>query len=101
MEQANLGGSQGRGCAFTGVGACLLAATGYFLFFPWFSPWRIPVDFHVLGLFSLLPLGMGVFGLIKKPLDKVPATRIAIQTVIALVIFLLLADSYLVVLVTH
>jgi 1,4-dihydroxy-2-naphthoate octaprenyltransferase len=107
MEADRLGGKRtwvarkGRGFGFTGVGACLLAATGYFFIFPWLSPWQIPIDFYIMGLLSLLPLGVGMFGLIKKPLDQEPATRIAIQTVISLAIFSILADSYLIFLVTR
>jgi 1,4-dihydroxy-2-naphthoate octaprenyltransferase len=93
--------SKGRSFGFIAVGACLLAATGYFFIFPWLSPWQIPINFHILGLLSLLPLAAGVLGLIKKPIDRKPATKIAIQTIISLVIFSVLADSYLVFLVTH
>jgi hypothetical protein len=40
-------------------------------------------------------------GLIKKPLHREPATRIAVWTVIALAVFSILADGYLVTLVTR
>ena len=107
MEADRLGGKRtwvvrkGRRFGFTGVGACLLAATGYFFIFPWLSPWQIPIDFYILGLLSLLPLGVGMFGLIKQPLDQESGTRIAIQTVISLVIFSILADCYLFFLVSR
>lgn len=93
--------SKGRRFGFNVVGACMLAATGYFFIFPRYSPWQIPINFHILGLLSLLPLAAGVLGLIKKPINREPATRIAIQTVISLVIFSILADGYLISLVTR
>jgi 1,4-dihydroxy-2-naphthoate octaprenyltransferase len=87
---------KGRGFGFTVVGACLLAATGYFFLFPWLSPWQVPLDLRVLGLLSLLPLSVGMVGLIKRPLRREPATRVAVWTVIALAVFSILADGYLV-----
>jgi 1,4-dihydroxy-2-naphthoate octaprenyltransferase len=107
VEADRLGGKRtwlarkGRGFGFTVVAACLLAATGYFFIFPRLSPWQVPLDFHILGLLSLLPLSAGMVGLIKKPLQREPATRIAIWTVIALAVFSILADGYLVTLVTR
>ncbi len=92
---------KGRGFGFTVMGACLLAATGYFFIFPWLSPWQIPVDFHILGLLSLLPLSAGMVGLIKKPLHREPATQVAVWTVLTLAFFSILADGYLVTLVTR
>jgi 1,4-dihydroxy-2-naphthoate octaprenyltransferase len=92
---------KGRGFGFTLVGVCLLAATVYFFTFPWLSAWQVPLDLHVLGLLSLLPLSVGLFGLIKKPLRREPAVRIAIWTILTLAIFSILADGYLVYLVTR
>ena len=90
---------KGRGVGFTLVGTCLLAATGYFFIFPLLSIGQVPLDFHILGLLSLLPLSVGMFGLIRKPLQREPATRIAIWTVLLLAVFSILADGYLVTLV--
>jgi hypothetical protein len=39
--------------------------------------------------------------LIKKPLQREPATRIAIRTVLTLAIFSILTDGYLIFLVTQ
>jgi 1,4-dihydroxy-2-naphthoate octaprenyltransferase len=90
---------QGRGFGFTLVGTCLLAATGYFFIFPSLSMGQVPLDLHILGLLSLLPLSVGMVGLIKKPLQREPATRIAIWTVLSLVVFSILANGYLIFLV--
>jgi 1,4-dihydroxy-2-naphthoate polyprenyltransferase len=107
METDRLGEKQtwvarkGRGFGFTIVGICLLAATGYFFLSPFRSLWQVPADFQILGLFSLLPLSVGMFGLIQKPLDREPATRLAILNVISLAVLSLLADSYFVYQMIH
>ena len=92
---------KGRGFGFIVVGTCLLAATGYFFIFPILSIGQVPLDFHILGLLSLLPLSVGMVGLIKKPLQREPATRIAIWTVLTLAVFSIFTDGYLIFLVIH
>jgi 1,4-dihydroxy-2-naphthoate octaprenyltransferase len=62
---------------------------------------QIPLDLHILGILSLLPLSVGMVGLIRKPLQREPATRIAIWTVLSLTVFSLLANGYLIFLVIH
>jgi 1,4-dihydroxy-2-naphthoate octaprenyltransferase len=85
----------GRNHGFTFAGGLLLAATAYFFTFPLFNEKLIPLDLRVLGLFSLLPLGAGLSGLVKRPLDREPATRIATWIVITLAVFSVFVDSYL------
>jgi 1,4-dihydroxy-2-naphthoate octaprenyltransferase len=92
---------KGRGFGFSLVGTCLFAATGYFFIFPSLSMEQIPLDLHILGILSLLPLSVGMVGLIRKPLQREPATRIAIWTVLSLTVFSLLANGYLIFLVIH
>ena len=92
---------KGRGFGFSLVGTCLLAATGYFFIFPSLSMGQFPLDLHVLGMLSLLPLSAGMVGLIRKPIQREPATRIAIWTVLSLVVFSILANGYLIFLVIH
>jgi 1,4-dihydroxy-2-naphthoate octaprenyltransferase len=92
---------KGRGFGFSLVGTCLFAATGYFFIFPSLSMGQIPLDLHFLGMLSLLPLSAGMVGLIRKPLQREPATRIAIWTVLSLAVFSLLANGYLIFLVIH
>jgi 1,4-dihydroxy-2-naphthoate octaprenyltransferase len=92
---------KGRGFGFSVVGFCLLVATGYFFIFPSLSMRQIPLDLHILGLLSLLPLSAGMLGLIRKPLQQQPATRLAIWTVLSLVVFSILANGYLIFLVLN
>ena len=98
-DKRNWVARRGRRFGFSLVGTCLLAATGYFFIFPALSIGRVPLDLHILGLLSLLPLTAGVVGLIRKPLQREPATRIAIWTVLSLVVFSILVNGYLIFLV--
>jgi 1,4-dihydroxy-2-naphthoate octaprenyltransferase len=98
-DKRNWVARRGRRFGFSMVGICLLAATGYFFIFPALSIGRVPLNLHILGLLSLLPLSAGVIGLIRKPLQREPATRIAIWTVLSLVIFSILINGYLIFLV--
>jgi 1,4-dihydroxy-2-naphthoate octaprenyltransferase len=85
----------GRGFGFGAIGWSLLAATVYFFLLPGFYSMPLPVDLRVLGLFSLLPAGVGLFGVWRKPLEREAATKIAVGVIISLVMFALLVDSYL------
>jgi 1,4-dihydroxy-2-naphthoate polyprenyltransferase len=85
----------GRGFGFTLIGLFLLTATAYFFLFPSIYTQPLPADLRVLGLFSLLPLTVGIVGMIKRPSERKPATKIATGIVIALVVFAVLVDGYL------
>jgi len=85
----------GRNFGFISVGWLLLTATSYFFIFPIFYKKQIPVDFRVLGLLSLLPLGTGITGMVMRPIDRKRATRIATWIVIMLAAFSIFVDSYL------
>jgi 1,4-dihydroxy-2-naphthoate octaprenyltransferase len=90
---------KGRRFGFILVGTCLFAATGYFFLFPSLSMRPVPINLHILGLLSLLPLSVGIVGLVRKPLKRDPAARIAIWTVLSLMAFSILANGYLIYLV--
>ncbi len=102
MEADRLGNKRnwvarkGRGFGFTVIGASLLLATLFFLCFPWLTSRIYPLDFRFLGILSILPLGAGLFGWIKRPLEKNLATRVVYGIMFALVAFCILADGYLV-----
>jgi len=81
---------RGRSFSFTAVGVLMLAATGFFFGFPYLPSRALPLDFHILGLLSLLPLGVGVYGMVIKPLKKQAATRLANAIIISLAVFLIL-----------
>ena len=107
MEADRLGNKRtwvarkGRGFGFTMITASFLLATLYFLCFPWLSPQLYPVDFRFLGLLSLLPLGAGYMGMVKRRIEKRSATRVVNGIMIAFAAFCILADGYLVYLAIH
>jgi len=104
MESDRLGNKwtwvarKGRGFGFSVTGVSLFLATLFFICLPWLTARAYPVNFHFLGILSLLPLGAGCFGLLKRPLEKSSATRVVYGIMIALVIFCILVDGYLVLL---
>lgn len=53
------------------------------------------INFKVLAFISLLPLGLAFIGLIKKPMEKEPATKLATINVASAFATLLLIDCYL------
>ena len=92
---------KGREFGFTLVGWLLFAATVYFFVFPIFYERKIPVKFRVLGLLSLLPLRVGIFGMLKRPVDRIIATRIATWTILTLAVFSVFVDCYLLYLIAN
>ena len=101
LENDRLGGKRtwivrtGRRFGFVMIGLLLIAASGYFFILPQVYPLPIPMDFRVAGGLSLLPLLPGLWGLVRRPLEKPPATQIATWIVVALSLFAVLIDVYL------
>jgi 1,4-dihydroxy-2-naphthoate octaprenyltransferase len=85
----------GRPFGFTAVGLFLLGATAWFFLAPRFYATTIPVDFRVIGGLSLLPLLPGLWGLLRRPAERQPATQITTAIVIGLTLFAVLMDLYL------
>ena len=92
---------KGRSFGFIVVGSLILAATGFFFIFPRLFSRAFPVDFHLLALFSLLPLGAGIIGTVKRPLDQQTATRFVNGIIITLAMFFILTDGYFVSILTR
>jgi 1,4-dihydroxy-2-naphthoate polyprenyltransferase len=84
----------GRRVGFTMIGLCLLGATGYF-FLPASLHPPIPMDFRVAGVLSMLPFLPGLWGFVRRPVERQLATQIATSIVIALALFAILIDVYL------
>jgi len=87
---------RGRGLGFTVVGIALLLATLSFFCFSWLYARRYPLDFRLLGLLSLLPLGAGVIGMARRPVERRRAIKVVNAIVISLAALCILADGYLV-----
>ena len=107
MEMDRLGNKRtwvarrGRAFGFVAAGISLLAATGDFICFPCLSSRVYPLDFRILGLLSLLPLSAGVIGMLRRPAQRQPATRIVNAMIVCLALFFILADTYLLYLVAR
>ncbi len=86
----------GRAFGFTLVAIALLLATLFFVCFPFFSLRVYPLDFRVLGMLSLLPLGAGVLALFKWPTERKTAIKLVNGIMVSLGFFYLLADIYLI-----
>jgi 1,4-dihydroxy-2-naphthoate octaprenyltransferase len=91
----------GRASGFSAIAGLLMAATGYFFLAPLFFPGQVRMDTRILGVLSLLPLAVGLWGVVKRPLERQAATWIATGTVMTLAAFSILVDGYLIYLVIH
>jgi 1,4-dihydroxy-2-naphthoate polyprenyltransferase len=102
MESDRLGGKRtwvarkGRGFGFSLTGAALLLATLFLFCLSWLTSRTYPLDFRFLGILSLLPLGAGCIGLLKRSLEKSSATRVVYGIMTTLAAFCILADGYMV-----
>jgi 1,4-dihydroxy-2-naphthoate octaprenyltransferase len=92
---------RGRSFGFSVTGAALLLATLFFLCIPWLTSRTYPLNFRFLGALSLLPLGAGCIGWLKRPLVKEPAARIVFWILLSYAVFCLLADGYLIFLILN
>ena len=87
---------RGRALGFTVVGASLLLATLSFFCFAWLYSRTYPLDFRLLGLLSLLPLGVGAVGATRRPVERQLAIKVVNGIVLSLAVLCILADGYLV-----
>jgi 1,4-dihydroxy-2-naphthoate octaprenyltransferase len=105
MESDRLGNKRtwvarkGRGFGFTVIAASFLLATLFFLCFPWLTSRIYPLDFRFLGILSLLPLGAGCIGLLRRPIEKQSAIRVVNVIMIMMAALCFLMDGYMVYLV--
>lgn len=92
---------RGRRFGFTAIGVLYALATVYFFGLAWLCPQVAPLNWGVPGLLSLLPLGAGIVGAWIRPTRQQPATRMANTLLIALMLFVVLMDVYLIGLATR
>jgi 1,4-dihydroxy-2-naphthoate octaprenyltransferase len=90
----------GRRRGFMLTGGLLLAASIYFFLSPLIFH-RLAVDPRVIGVFSFLPMAVGAWGMLRQPLERNAATRIAIAMMASMVAFALIVNAYLVYLIFH
>jgi 1,4-dihydroxy-2-naphthoate octaprenyltransferase len=105
MESDRLGNKRtwvarkGRSFGFIVISASFFLATLFFLCVPWLSSRIYPLDFRFLGILSLMPLGAGCIGLLRRPLEKQSATRVVNGIMITIAALCFLMDGYMVYLV--
>jgi len=100
LEGDKLGGkitwivSKGREFGFRLIGISGVLATVSFLII--FAGNLFPqiIDFRIIALISLISLSLGVVGLIKKPVDKEPATKLATLNVVSIFAVIILINCY-------
>jgi 1,4-dihydroxy-2-naphthoate octaprenyltransferase len=90
----------GRAAGFMLIGGLLIVATGYFFLSARLFP-RLVLDPRLVGMASLLPMGVGVLGILKRPRERQPATGIAAGIMFSMAAFCIFVDGYLVYLVVH
>jgi 1,4-dihydroxy-2-naphthoate octaprenyltransferase len=101
LEGDKLGGkitwivSRGRKFGFN-----LMAFAGFmlaisFLIIPYLNLFPSSINFRVLAFISLLPFSLAIVGLIKHPVEKEAATKLATMNVAMVFVALILIDSYL------
>lgn len=102
MEADRLGGKKtwvarwGRVFGFRVIGILLLIVAGYYFLVPAIAAKPLPVNFRILGFFSLLPLFAAWVGIGKRPAGKLESTFIVNIIIGAMIAFFVLADTYLV-----
>lgn len=91
---------KGRKFGFMAIGCLLLIATGSLLLVPFIFELPLPLNFRLLEFFSLLPLGAGILGMIKRPTERIDAIRLMNTIIAALAVFFVLTDIVLIIAVT-
>ncbi len=86
---------KGRSFGFTVIATSFLLATVFFFCFPWLTSRAYPLDFRILGILSLIPLGAGGIGLLKRRTERQSATRIVNVIMITIAAFCILLDGYM------
>jgi 1,4-dihydroxy-2-naphthoate octaprenyltransferase len=100
LEGDKLGGkitwvvSKGREFGFKLIGISVVMATVSFLIVPFTNLFPQIIDFRVLTLISLIPLSLGIYAFWKRPVDKIPATKLAILNVGSLFAVWILVNCY-------
>ncbi len=105
MEGDRLGGkmtwiaSKGREFGFKIIAISGVLATVSFLILPFTNLFPSIIDFRVIAVISLLPLSLGILELIKKPLDKLSATKYCIYNLGSIFASVILINLYFIYLI--
>ena len=102
MEGDKLGGkitwivSKGRVFGYRLVLISAVLAFISFLLLQFTNLYPTKIDFNILAMISIISLSFGIIGIIKKPIDREPATKLAVTNVAFLFLMSLLIDVYLI-----
>lgn len=102
MEGDKLGGkitwivSKGRVFGYRLILISAVLAITSFILLQFTNLYPSKIDFNILATISLISLSLGIIGIIKKPVAREPATKLAVTNVACLFIMSLLIDVYLI-----
>jgi 1,4-dihydroxy-2-naphthoate octaprenyltransferase len=86
--------SWGRGFGFKLIAISGLLATISFLTIPLTHLFPSIINFQILAVISLIPLSLGIIGLIKRPMDKDSATKLCIYNLAAIMVAAIMINFY-------
>ena len=86
--------SRGREFGFKLILISAILVTLSFLLISFTGFYPSTMDFRILSLISLIPLSIGAFEVVKKPLDKEAATKFSSLNVASLFLVVILMDIY-------
>lgn len=86
--------AKGRGFGFKLIAISGLLATISFLILPFTNLFPASIDFRVVAVISLIPLSLGILGLIRSPTDKATATKLCIYNLAAIMVAAILINCY-------
>lgn len=87
---------KGSNFGFIGAGLMAVMVTLYFLAVHWTGAGGFPLDFRIPAIISLLPASIGLYGLVKRPVERKAALRIVNSMLTSIPAFFLILDIYLV-----
>lgn len=106
LEGDKLGGKitwivlKGRKWGFELIGISTILATLSFLLLPYTNLFPQIINFRIMAIISLISLSLGIMALIKRPLEKKSATKLATLNVASLFAVLILVNCYFIYLIT-
>lgn len=92
---------KGRGFGFKLIALLLFLATLSFAIFYTTNLFQSTINFGLITLLSLIPLAIGIFGLVRQSDNREVATRLASHYLSTFFVFLLMLNCYLVVMLLH
>ncbi|MBE0516057.1 MAG: prenyltransferase [Methanophagales archaeon] len=107
MESDHLGNKntvivrKGRRFGFLVIGFLLSLATLSFLLTSLINWLPAVIDLRVIALLSLLPLSLGIQGLLTQPTERAPATKLVTSALSSTLLFIFMINCYFLLLVNY